>query len=97
MPAAEPDLPFAVALRRAREDARVSQADMARALGMCQSTLSRMECWADGVRETTVRRYAAVLGCRVELRLVPIEDEEAKGDGGGKRERRKVAPRRGRW
>ena len=70
--------PFAIVLRRARIAANVSQKDMARCLGSSQATISALECWQVGVRESTIRRWAAVLGYDVELRLVP---QEARRDG----------------
>lgn len=69
------DLAFAVALRRARERLHVSQADLARVLGIPQGAVSRFECTSMSARESTVKRYAAGLGYRVELRLIPLDGE----------------------
>ena len=68
------DEPFAVVLRRARIGAGIGQRTMARCLGMEQPSISRLECWQEGVSESLIRRWAAVLGYRVELRLVPPEE-----------------------
>lgn len=74
-----PDEPFAVALRRARIACGVGQAEMARCLGTTQANISTLECWQPGVRESTIRRWAAVLGCSVELRLVPRQEQQRAG------------------
>ena len=74
------DEPFAVVLRRARIRAGVAQRAMARCLGMERPNISRLECWQEGVSESLIRRWAAVLGYRVELRLVP--PEEVRDDEG---------------
>jgi transcriptional regulator with XRE-family HTH domain len=73
------DEPFAVVLRRARIACGVSQKDMAYATGMSMTNMSKFECWQLGVRESTIRRWAAVLGCTVELRLIPRQEQQRAG------------------
>ena len=76
--------PFAVAMRRARIEAGVSQYSMAHCLGTAQPNISTLECWQSCVSERMIRRWAAVLGCRVELRFIPQSEvrgsESKKGE-----------------
>lgn len=59
------------ALIRARNDAHLSQAELAEKIGTTQSAVARLE--GGGVSPTlaTLRRYAAATGTRLRLELVP--------------------------
>jgi DNA-binding XRE family transcriptional regulator len=68
---------IAAVLRAARESAGLSLADMADRTGMTKPALSRLET---GERENptiaTLGRYAAALGKRVRLELVPDDGSD---------------------
>jgi len=58
------------ALVRARTDAKLSQAELARRMGTTQSAVARMEGGSISPSLTTLRRYAAATGARLQLELV---------------------------
>lgn len=64
-------------LRRERD---LSQTAVAAAMNTSQSALARLEGAAD-TRLSTLDRYAAALGCRVEYRLVPAEPSTQSASG----------------
>ena len=60
---------------KARAEAGLTQAELAERIGTTQSAVARMEtALANGRKHSptiaTLRRYAAALGCRVEVRFV---------------------------
>ena len=57
-------------LRQAREDAGMTQDDLARRTSTHKSAISRLENHAQDVRLSTVERVALALGKRVKLELV---------------------------
>ena len=57
-------------LRQAREDAGMTQDDLARRTSTHKSAISRLENHAEDVRLSTVERVAQALGKRVKLELV---------------------------
>jgi transcriptional regulator with XRE-family HTH domain len=57
-------------LAREREQSRLSQTAVAAAMHTSQSAVARLETSAADTKLSTVERYAAALGCRVEYRLV---------------------------
>ena len=66
------------ALLKARQKAGLTQEEVALRMGTTRSAISRLE----GSRKhlpalTTLRRYAAVLGCDVEISLVPRSSQTA--------------------
>ena len=63
-----------VARRRA---AGLSQAEVADRMGTSQPAVARVEAGAGDVRLSTLERYAAAVGTRLELRLHRLTDEEA--------------------
>ncbi len=57
-------------LRQAREDAGMTQDELARRTSTHKSAISRLENHAQDVRLSTVERVALALGKRVKLELV---------------------------
>jgi HTH-type transcriptional regulator / antitoxin HipB len=60
-----------VMLKTARENAGLTQAEVARRLGTHKSAISRMENHAEDIRLSTLQRYAEAVGCFLDLRLRP--------------------------
>ncbi len=60
-------------LIRARHDARLSQAELARRIGTTQSAIARLESGSISPSIATLKRYAAATGTRLHLELVPDE------------------------
>lgn len=60
-----------VMLKSAREQAGLTQAEVARRLGTHKSAISRMEHHADNIRLTTLQRFAEAVGCFLSLELRP--------------------------
>ena len=63
------------ALLGARKRAGLTQAQVAEAMGVKQSSLARVEASLSSRSHapslTTLRKYAQAVGCRLELRMVP--------------------------
>jgi len=75
----EPSLARAAAIRAAREWAQMSQYDLARVLGVSQTTV---RAWERAVRDPgpdMVWRIAEATGVRVSLLLMPCRDAGAAG------------------
>jgi Helix-turn-helix domain len=68
-------------LARRRTEQNLSQTAVAAAMRTSQSTVARLEGSAADTKLSTVERYAAALGYRVEYHLVP--DDRVDGAGGG--------------
>jgi transcriptional regulator with XRE-family HTH domain len=60
-----------VMLLTARQQAGLTQAEVARRLGTHKSAISRMENHAEDIRLSTLQRYAEALGCFLSLELRP--------------------------
>src|SRR3989337_1537685 len=60
-----------VMLLSAREQAGLTQAEVARRLGTHKSAISRMENHAEDIRLSTLQRYAEAVGCFLSLELRP--------------------------
>src|SRR5687768_3230613 len=58
-------------LLAAREQAGLTQAEVARRLGTHKSAISRMENHAEDIRLSTLQRYAEAVGCFLSLELRP--------------------------
>lgn len=58
-------------LLAAREQAGLTQAEVARRLGTHKSAISRMENHAEDMRLSTLQRYAEAVGCFLDLQLRP--------------------------
>jgi transcriptional regulator with XRE-family HTH domain len=68
--AADEEFRIIEALIRARTEARLSQAELARRMGTTQSAVARMEGGSVSPSLSTLRRYAAATGARLRLELV---------------------------
>jgi predicted transcriptional regulator len=62
-----------VKLNAERERQSMSQTAVAAAMGTSQSAIARLESTGADTKLSTVERYAATLGLRVEYRLVPVK------------------------
>ena len=81
-------------LAHRRRDAGLTQADIASRMGTSQGQITRFESGAD-TRLSTVARYAAALGVRVEWTITPDPKPLAKKSATANRGRVTVkAPRR---
>lgn len=58
-------------LLAAREQAGLTQAEVARRLGTHKSAISRMENHAEDIRLSTLQRYAQAVGCFLSVELRP--------------------------
>ncbi len=58
-----------VILRQAREEAGLTQEEVARHLHTKKSAISRIENHADDVRLSTLRRYAEAVGANLQINL----------------------------
>lgn len=58
-------------LLSARQQAGLTQAEVARRLGTHKSAISRMENHAEDIRLSTLQRYAEAVGCFLKLELRP--------------------------
>jgi ribosome-binding protein aMBF1 (putative translation factor) len=64
------DFEIGVILRQAREDAGMTQEDLANRIHTQKTNISRLERHAEDVKLSTLRRVARALGKRVELKLI---------------------------
>lgn len=66
-------------LVRRRKDAKLSQAAVARRMGIRQPTVSELESEGSDPRLLTLQRYARAVGARIEIQVVDAEpgDEDA--------------------
>ena len=60
---------IAALLRQAREDRGMVQMELAAKIGTTKSAISRMENHAGNLRLSTLRKLAAALGRRLEIKL----------------------------
>ena len=69
---AKADAEFALveALVKARTEANMSQADVARSIGTTQSAIARLEGGKISPSISTLRRYAEATGSKLEINLV---------------------------
>jgi HTH-type transcriptional regulator/antitoxin HipB len=58
-------------LLSARQQAGLTQVEVARRLGTHKSAISRMENHAENIRLSTLQRYAEAVGCFLSLELRP--------------------------
>ncbi len=58
-----------VLLRKAREDAGITQEEVARKLKTKKSAISRIENHAEDIRLSTLRKYAEALGKQIRLEV----------------------------
>jgi HTH-type transcriptional regulator / antitoxin HipB len=59
-----------VMLRIAREDAGMTQEELAQKLGTKKTAISRIENHAEDIRLSTLEKYASAFGKKLKLRLV---------------------------
>jgi ribosome-binding protein aMBF1 (putative translation factor) len=69
-PVKAPKNTFALVLEAARERKGLTRSAMAHLCGVAGPVITRIESGRQGAGEATIRRYAKVLGMRVELKLV---------------------------
>lgn len=67
-------------LLRARTRAGLTQEQVAVSMGTTKSAVSRLETAAQSPSLSTLRKYAAAVGCDIEIRLIP--GERASGGHG---------------
>ena len=95
----DPGLAVRIALRWARDDAKLSQATVATRMGVTAQAVSRVERNAGAASIATLARYAASVGGRLEVRIEmakpnaarpvrPARVSEGSATGYGKRARR---------
>ena len=60
---------FSVMLRKAREDAGITQETIARKLRTKKSAISRIENHAEDIRLSTLEKYANALGRKLRVQL----------------------------
>ncbi|HFE67369.1 MAG TPA: XRE family transcriptional regulator [Chloroflexi bacterium] len=58
-----------VMLRQAREEAGMTQEEVARQLNTTRSAISRIENHAEDIRLSTLSRYAQAVGANLQIRL----------------------------
>ncbi len=61
---------FGVLLKKARKEAGLTQMDVAAKLDTQKSAVSRIENHSEDVKLSTLERFAAALGKKLEIRLV---------------------------
>lgn len=66
-----PDFKIGVVLRQAREEAGLTQEELAARLETKKSAISRIENHAGDIRLSTLERYATALGRHLSLELKP--------------------------
>jgi transcriptional regulator with XRE-family HTH domain len=72
----EADAEYAIieTLIRARNEAKLSQAELAKKIGTTQSAIARLESGSISPSLSTLRRYAAATGTRLHVELLPEAD-----------------------
>lgn len=70
---ADAEFQIVEALVRARTEGNMSQAELAKRMGTTQSAIARLEGGGVSPSLTTLRRYAAAAGLKLEINLVPAE------------------------
>ncbi|MEW5927863.1 MAG: helix-turn-helix transcriptional regulator [Gemmatimonadota bacterium] len=66
------DFRIGVLLRQAREEAGLTQEEVAQRLNTKKSAISRIENHAGDIRLSTLERYAKALGRQLSLELAPL-------------------------
>lgn len=64
------DFKIGVLLRQAREDAGLTQEELANRMGTKKSAISRIENHAEDVRLSTLKAYAKAVGARLQIQFV---------------------------
>lgn len=68
---ADADCSIVEALIRARYEAKLSQAEVAKRIGTTQSAVARLEGGTISPSISTLQRYAAATGTKLHLKLLP--------------------------
>jgi transcriptional regulator with XRE-family HTH domain len=79
-----------VRLQVAREQAGMTQQQVAERMGTKKSAISRLENSAGDVRLSTLQRYAEAVGCRLAIDVAPLEEKAKPGVVRKPRESRKL-------
>lgn len=79
-----------VRLQVAREQAGLTQQQVAERMGTKKSAISRLENNAGDVRLSTLQRYAEAVGCRLVIDVAPMEEEAKPGPVRKPRKSRKL-------
>jgi HTH-type transcriptional regulator / antitoxin HipB len=64
------DFKIGVLLRQAREDAGLTQEELANRMGTKKSAISRIENHADDLRLSTLKAYAQAVGAKLKIQFV---------------------------
>ena len=86
-------------LLKARYDAGLTQAEVAERMGTKTSAVARLE--AGGGRQqhspslATLQKYAAAVGCRLEINLIPLSQSPRREQGKPRRDKRRAQPHHG--
>lgn len=64
------DFKIGVLLRQAREDAGLTQEELANRMGTQKSAISRIENHAEDVRLSTLKAYAQAVGAKLQIQFV---------------------------
>jgi transcriptional regulator with XRE-family HTH domain len=86
-------------LLKARYEAGLTQAEVAERMGTKTSAIARLE--AGGGRQkhspslATLRKYAAAVGCRLEVKLLPLSQSPRREPGKPSRNKRRAPPNQG--
>jgi len=62
-------LKIGVLLRQAREASGLTQEQIAEKLNTKKSAISRIENYAEDIKLSTLEKFAAVLGCKIEVSI----------------------------
>ena len=80
--ALEPEFAMFDELLKARQAAKLTQAEVAKRMGTKVPAISRMESSGGGKKHspsiTTLQKYAAAVGCRLVVKLEPTVRQKAK-------------------
>jgi HTH-type transcriptional regulator / antitoxin HipB len=74
-------------LRRAREQAGITQRELAERLGCTQPAISQAEAGGASLSISTIQRFAAALGCDLQLAIVSRDVALSQGVPGTLRRR----------
>ncbi|MGV8937218.1 MAG: helix-turn-helix domain-containing protein [Allorhizobium sp.] len=70
---ADADYSLIETLIRARTDANLTQADIAKRIGTTQSAIARLESGNISPSLSTLSRYAAATGRKLQIQLAPLD------------------------
>jgi len=86
-------------LLKARYDAGLTQAEVAERMGTKTSAVARLEAGGGRRKHSpsieTLRKYAAAVGCHLEIKLVPLSPSPRRAQGQPSRDKRRAQPNQG--